>query len=380
MAHLQVIILGGGFGGLAAAHRLRERLGDHVAITLVDRRSTFMMGLRILWTIVGRGDRPSGTRALDALSRKGIRVLRAGVTAIDPLRKQVVTTAGTVTGDALIVALGAELRPDLLPGYDPTGSNLYDLDEAERIAARVDGIDRGRIGIGILGAPYKCPPAPYEAAFLVEAALRQRGVRNRVDIEVFTPLPFSLPVAGRAMSGLVEEMLAARGIGFLPARTATAVEGREVVFGAERRAYDLLLAVPPHRAPSVVKESGLTLGEWIRPDRHTCEIPDWLNVFAVGDVTEVPTPSGMTLPKAGVFAEAMGRTAAEVIADRFAGGGAPVYDGAGFCFVETGDELATAVRGNFYATPEPAVEFAPPSRDALAEKRAFEATRLTAWF
>ncbi len=381
MASVQCLVLGGGFGGVAAAHRLRERMGDRAAITLVDRRGSFMMGLRILSVMAGEADRATGTRPLTRLAAKGIRYLRDDVTAIDPGQKTVTTTSATLRYDALVVALGAELRPDLVPGYEPVASNLYDPEQVEAIAARIASIERGRIGIGILGAPYKCPPAPFEAAFLLDDLLRRRGVRDRVEVEVFTPQPSSLPVAGTAVCAEVEGRLAARRIMFYPNRKGVAVEGRDVVFEKERRSYDILIGVPPHRAPAVVKASGLATGEWIRhKDRHTCET-EHPQVFAVGDITETPLANGLMLPKAGVFAEAHGFVAAEVIADRFAGhDSATRFDGHGYCYLETGDGMATFIRGNFFASPEPAIEVGDPSGDTLKDKRDFEASRLAAWF
>jgi len=381
LAPVQVVILGGGFGGLAAAHRLRARLGERAAITLVDRRDWFMMGLRILWTVAGRATRAGGTRSLTAVRGHGIRYVQDQVQGIDMDRKTVTTSGGTLVYDALVVALGAELRPDLVPGYRAEGSNLYDPEQAEAIAARVASVTSGRVGIGILGVPYKCPPAPYEAAFLIDDLLRARGVRDRVALEVFTPQPSSLPVAGPAACAAVEGRLAERGIAFLPGRKVVAVEGGEVVFERDRRAYDLLIGVPPHRAPASVKASGLTTGEWVRlADLATCETAA-PGVFAVGDVTEVPLANGMMLPKAGVFAEAQGLAAADAIADRLAGVGAGArFDGVGHCFVEVGGEMATAVRGRFLETPEPVIDIAEPSARTLEEKRAFEAARLEAWF
>jgi sulfide:quinone oxidoreductase len=159
-----------------------------------------------------------------------------------------------------------------------------------------------------------------------------------------------------------------------------ALEGREVVFDGERRAYDLFIGVPPHRAPRVVKEGGLTTGEWIRPDPGTCATA-WPRVFAVGDVTEMPLANGMVLPKAGVFAEAQGIVAAEHLADTLAGRTAEqAFDGRGFCFIETGGGIATAVQGQFFAEPAPIVDVAAPNAGTLDEKRTFEAARLAAWF
>jgi len=380
MATAQCVVLGGGFAGVAAAHRLKERLGESADVTLVDRRGAFMMGLRILSVVIGAADRATGTRPLESLARKGIRYVQDQVTAIDLNQRTVATGSSTLHYDVLIVALGAELRPDLVAGYAPTGSNLYDPDQAETIGARLASIERGRIGIGILGLPYKCPPAPYEAAYLIDDLLRRRGVRDHVELEVFTPQPSSLPVAGAAACAEIEGRLAARRIGFFTNRKVASIEGREVVFEKDHRSYDLLLTVPPHRAPAVVKASGLASGEWIRPDPRTCATAS-PGVFAGGDVTEMPLANGMMLPKAGVFAEAQGYVAADRAADLLAGREARSgFDGKGFCFIETGEGMATAVRGDFYASPAPQVQVAEPSAQTLDEKRQFEASRLAAWF
>lgn len=381
MAEAQCVVLGGGFGGIAAARRLRERLGERARVTLVDRRSHFVMGLRLLWAAAGLADLDAGRRPLAALERRGVRVVQDEVVGLDLDRRAVALGSGTrLAYDGLIVALGAELRPDEVPGYDPTGSSLYDPEQTPAIAARLAAITGGRVGIGILGVPYKCPPAPYEAAFLVDDLLRRRGVRAAVAVEVFTPQPMALPVAGRDASRMVEQMLAEREIAFFPGRPVQGIEAREVVFAGERRAYDLLLGVAPHRAPRVLAQAGLLAGAWVRPDPETCATAA-AGVYAVGDVTEIPLANGMMLPKAGVFAEAQGVVAADHLA-AWLGGPPPEhrFDGVGVCFVEAGGGRAVAMRGRFFASPEPAVAVEAPSERALDEKRGFEADRLAAWF
>ncbi|MGH2400122.1 MAG: FAD-dependent oxidoreductase, partial [bacterium] len=170
------MILGGGFGGITAALELRRSLnGDHV-ITLVDRRPSFMMGLRKLWVLTGRGTPGDGTRPLSALSTKGITLRQATVTNIDPASRSVTTDMGTLVYDHLVIALGAESRPDLVPGFSSAVFNLYDAADVERLAARVKSFAAGRVVIGILGVPYKCPPAPYEAALLLHDLFEQRGL------------------------------------------------------------------------------------------------------------------------------------------------------------------------------------------------------------
>jgi len=348
-------------------------------VVLVERKDRFFMGFRKLWVLVGRGDYGAGARPLDGIRRHGATWLRAELVAIDPHSRRVRTTAGELRWDFLIVALGAELRPDLVPGF-PHALNLYDPTEVERRAQEVLKFRAGRLVVGIFGVPYKCPPAPYEAAMLLEDHFRRVGVRDRVELVAFTPQPSSLPMVGAAGCATLEGWLAERGIRFEPLRQVRHVEPQAVVFENGSLEFDLLLGVPPHRPPRVVGESGLGAEDgWIRPDPATLRT-SFENVFAVGDVTEIPMANGMPLPKAGVFAEAQGRVAARHILHALGLGPDPEpFDGVGYCFIEVGGGRATKVGGRFLASPAPAVEIAQPDERALVEKQAFERERLEAW-
>src|SRR3972149_5555365 len=196
MALPRVLILGAGFGGLAAATTLRRAAGDRVDLLVVDAVPAFMMGLRKLWLLDGRGTRAEGTRDRRTLPARAIPCRQGKVAAIDLAGRWVAVDGDRLLYDYLIVALGAEPRLDLIPGGVAGAYNLYSPDEAEALGRRLSDFDRGRILIAIAGLPYKCPPAPYEAAFIIEAMLRRAGRRSSVEIEVITPQPMSLPVAG----------------------------------------------------------------------------------------------------------------------------------------------------------------------------------------
>jgi len=375
----RVLILGGGFGGIAAAHRLRQKLSPGDEIILVDRRAHFMVGFRKTWALVGESPLEAGQRPLAALARHGIQVIQGTISAIDPAARAAEVEGRRIEADALIVALGAELAPEQVTGFSSHALNVYDPQEIPRIAAALREFRGRRVVVGIFGAPYKCPPAPYEMALLVKDAFRARGVDAA--LEVFTPQPMSLPILGQAGCNVVEGRLAENGITFLPNRKATAVEAGEIVFANERRAYDLLLGVPPHRCPAPVAQSGLTNGgAWVRPNPRTLETK-FPGVYAVGDSVEILTADGKPLPKAGVFAEAMGEVAAERIAATF-GGREPeaTFTGEGGCYLEIGGGQAMMVQGAFLAEPAPQVTLTEPSRHYVEEKRSFEATRLQTWF
>ena len=375
----RVLILGGGFGGIAAARRLRERLRPEDEITLVDRRATFMVGFRKTWALVGESTLEAGQRPLAALEGQGIRIQQGSITAIDPAARAAEVDGRRMEADALVVALGAELAPEQVPGFSSNAYNVYDPNDLPRTSVALQAFAGGRVTVGIFGAPYKCPPAPYEMALLVNGFFRARGIKAA--LEVFTPQPMSLPVLGRAGCDSIEGRLEAEGITFLPNHKATAVEPGEVVFANGPRPFDLLLGVPPHRCPSVVRESGLTDGgSWVRVNPQSMETGH-PNVYAVGDMVEFPMADGKPLPKAGVFAEAMGQVAADRISAAFAGQEAEtIFTGEGGCFLEVGKGQAMMVQGSFLAEPAPQVTLTEPSRAYLEQKRAFEAERLQTWF
>ena len=376
----RVLILGGGFGGVAAANRLRRLLQPDDEIVLVDRRSHFMMGFRKTSAVVGHQPMESGMRPLAALEKKGIRVVAADVTRIDPDARAAEAGGERIEADAMIVALGAETVPGAVPGLREHGINVYSTDDVPRAALALEALDAGRLAIGIFGVPYKCSPAPYELALLAQERLRERG--SRATVTVFTPQPMSIPIIGKAGCASIEDRLAGQGIEFRPDSKAERVEeGRAVIAGGGEVPFDVLFAVPPHRAPQVVVDAGLAeQGGWVKVKPRTLET-SFDGVYAVGDVTAIPMANKQPMPKAGVFAEGEGIVVAERIAARLAGlDQDTLFDGEGFCFLEIGNGEAMYVRGNFLAEPEPDVELTPPSRQALEEKARFERERLDEWF
>ena len=336
------------------------------------------MGLRKNCAVLDPGALRAGDRPLALLAERGIRVVTGTIGAIHPAERAAQVDGASFEGDALIVALGAERDPDRVPGFREHAVDVYDLTQGDRARTAVEAFSGGRLVIGIFGAPYPCPPAPFELAMLLTERLRSRGIDDA--IEVFSPLPLSLPILGQAGCGSFESRLEGAGVAFLRDHVATAVDDGAVVFDRSRRPFEVLLGVPPHRVPPVVAQSGLTGGgPWVKVEPRTLET-DQPGVYAIGDVTAIPLANGQMLPKAGAFAQAQG----EVVAARIAatlGGGQPTatFAGDGACFLETGGGMAAMVTGGFLADP-PAVRLTDPSPEHFAAKRAFERERLEAWF
>lgn len=377
----RTLILGGGFGGLTVATELERSLGPEHEVVLVDRKEHFSMGLRKLWELVGHATIADGSRSRDALRDRGIRVIRGEIERIDPHARSALVGEETIDADQLVVALGAVSRPDLVPGLSGNGHDVWDTAGVPGATEALACFDGGRILVLIAGAPYPCPPAPYECAIHVHEHLRDRGLRARSEIGVATVQPLLMPNAGREGSQWMGAQLTERGIEHRVGCKIERVDPGRVVLADGDLEFDLLVAVPPQRAPQVVKESGLTgEGEWISVDPATLETSH-SNVFAIGDVTQIPLANGLPLPKAGVIAELEGmRVAAAIAADLRGGENPPPFDGTGACFIEMGTASAALVHGNWYAVPEPQVSIEEPDAAHAAEKRSFESERLERWF
>ena len=280
-----------------------------------------------------------------------------------------------------MVALGAEPRPDLVPGLAEHAHNVWDAGGVPALRSALERLRGGRIAVVIAGVPYTCPPAPYECAMLLDDHLRERGLRERTRITVATVQPMLLPNAGKEGSAWLAGELEARGIDFEVGRKIERFAPGRVVFADAELEADLVIAVPPHRAPAVVRESGLAgEGGWIRVDPSTLATA-WANVFAVGDVTAIRLANGLPLPKAGVMAELEGqRVAAAIAADVRGEAPPPGFDGKGFCFLEVGKAAAALIQGDFFAAPEPRITLGETSAEHAAEKHRFESERLGRWF
>jgi sulfide:quinone oxidoreductase len=375
----RVLILGGGFGGIAAAHRLKEKLGEHVEVILVDRRPYFMVGFRKSWALIGESTLEAGQRPIGSLSRIGVDVRQGNVDLIIPQEKAAVIDGEKIEADALIVALGAELTPGAVTGFTEYAFNVYDSTDIPRAEKALSEFKGGRVVVGIFGAPYKCSPAPYEMAILLNEKFKAKGVK--ASLEVFSPQPKSLPILDGESCDSFESRLEGHGIAFHPNHKATAIEAGKVLFENKHIEFDLLLGVPPHKAPAVVRESGLVgASGWVEIDPRTTET-SFKDVYAVGDLTQVVLANKKPLPKAGLFAELMGETAAERIASVF-NGQAPdaTFSGEGGCYLEVGNGEAMMVKGSFLAEPEPLVSLTESSTGYLEEKRKFETSRLEKWF
>lgn len=379
-----ILVLGGGIGGVVVATRLRKQLPRQHRVVLIERQQECVFAPSFLWLMTGQRTRKNISRTLQKLQRLGVELVYGEVDQINPEQRMVMVNNQEYSGDYLVIALGAELAPEMIPGLADAGHNLYSLAGVEELRDTRHAVTAGRIVVLISGMPFKCPAAPYEATMLLESDCRKRGIRDRVTIDLYSPEPGPMGVAGPIVSQQVRQMVESKGINYHPEHAVVRVDAdaKRIEFaGGVTAGYDLLVYIPPHRAPRVVSKAGLT-GEsgWVPVDRETLltKFPD---VYAIGDVTGIMLSMGKPLPKAGVFAHGE----AEVVADNLiysitGKGSSRSYAGHGECFIEIGDGKAGFGSGNFFAEPAPQIKLRRPGFLLHLGKVAFEKYWLFKWF
>ena len=309
-----VVILGAGFAGLELSSRLSAELADEVRVTMIDRNDGFTFGFSKLDILFGRADAAAVKLLYREIAKPGVEFRQETITAIDPAARHVTTDGGEYDADILAVALGAEYDIAATPGLAEGGHEFYSIPGAERLRDALPSFDGGTILLAILGQPFKCPPAPFEGAFLLHDQLVERGVRDRTQLRVLAPMSRPVPVTEEVSQRFLDE-LAERDIEFTPQTNVVAVDAaakEAVLESGDRIAYDLFIGVPIHRVPAVVAESGLAPEGWITVDRDTLLTP-FPDVYGAGDCVALP------MAKAGVFAENAAGFVADHIAARLRG-------------------------------------------------------------
>jgi sulfide:quinone oxidoreductase len=361
-----IVVLGGGVGGIVAANEIRRQLPAAHRVVLMEKDAQHAFAPSFLWLMTGDREPEQIRRPLAGLLRRGVELVQAEVIGIDPAHRKVRTGATEIAYDHLLVALGADLFPEAIPGLASASHTFFTFDGAARLRDTLKAFSGGRIAVVVSAMPYKCPGAPHEGAMLIADYFRRRGLSAKVEIHLFTPEPQPMPVAGPQLGEAVRGMLESKGIEFHPLHKLNAVDpgARELIFDAGQRVtYDLLVAVPPHRAPKAVVEAGLTnQAGWIPVDPHTLGT-NQDGVYAIGDVTAIPIPGRwkpdvpLMLPKAGVFAHAQAEVVAQrIVAEVTGRHSEAMFCGDGYCMLEAGEDLAGFAFGNFFAEPAPNVQ------------------------
>jgi len=316
----QIVVLGGGSGGVVAAANLGRKLGDKHDVILIDKRLDHVFMPAFLFVMVGERQPQDISRSLKQLEKHNVRFVQAEVSGIDPDLQQVELHNQKIDYDYLIVSLGMQIRPDLIPGFTEASIHPWELDGAVRLRDALASFKEGRIVVGVPLGPYRCPPAPYETQWMLDSYFKKRGIRDRVQIEYFTRDP---EPAGERRNPLVwmDDESRRRNIKQHYEFVVRSIDPEaKVVSGLYKYniPYDLLIMIPPHRPVQVLFDCGLADTEsGIRVDYETLRTK-WDNVFAIGDCADMPAS------KSGGVAHQEADILAHNLTVRITGKGSPI--------------------------------------------------------
>lgn len=375
-----ILILGGGFGGLEVATSLRTQCDDSVNITLIDKKEFFIIGFTKFDLMFGRRA-PEDIKHYYADLNDGIEFVKDEVEKLDPEYNSVVTSNGTYSYDYLVISLGVKMHRDAIPGFKEGGYSFYSFKQAQKLHPIIEDFDSGTILISIFENPYQCPPAPYEAALQLHDLYSKKGTRSNITIKMLAPSPIPLPIAPTASVSLIE-LLDSHDIEFLAKHRVTALDKENkqaIIEGQEPMNYDLFMGVPIHRPPAVILDSPFGKDGWIRPNPENLRT-EFDNVYAIGDVTHIPA-GDFAVPKTGAFAEDAAKTVVLDLLNRINNESNVVkYKAMGACFVEVGSGQVAKVQGNILGGTEPELNFLTASEEYRADKVEFETSRIKKWF
>jgi sulfide:quinone oxidoreductase len=371
----KVLVLGAGFGGLELSSILSEELGNDLDLTLIDKNDSFFFGFSKFDVMFGHKTADAVRIQYRNIVKPGVTFKQEAVTAIDPAAKRVTTNKAAYEADVLVIALGADYDISHTPGLAEGGNEFYSFAGVEKLREVLSTFQKGRVLLGVTSTPFKCPPAPSEAALLTHDYLLKRGIRSECEISLVMPFGIPIPPSPETSKALLQAF-SERGISFVPDRLVRSLDASHrvaILDDGSEMPYDLFLGIPKHRVPQVVADSGLTEDGWIPVDTKTLKTK-FENVYAVGDVNSVGTP------KAGVFAEGAARTvAAQIIAQARSTDQPAGYRGVGSCYIEFGAQRVGKVEVEFLAGP-PTGTYTEASEELAKDKVLFGSTRRAKWF
>ncbi len=371
---LRVVVLGAGFGGLELSSILSETIGDNLDLTLIDQNDSFYFGFSKLDIMFGHKKPDEVKISYSSIVKPGVRFCKETITAIDPVTKTVTTQNGAYEADVLVVALGANYDIDATPGLAEYGNEYYTFEGATTLRDVIPQFKKGHAIVGVCGAPFKCPPAPSEAALMLHDYLTRAGVRDACAISLVIPYGSPIPPSPDSSKALIKAF-EERNIQFIPQHKVASLRAKTALLddGTELH-FDLFLGIPKHVAPDVVLQSGLAENGWIRVDRQNL-MTKFPGVYAIGDVTSVGTP------KAGVFAEGAAKIAGAAIIAKYNGNeNEAAYTGAGSCYIEFGKGEVARVDVDFFSGPKPFGIHQEASEALVIDKEHFGSSRKARWF
>jgi sulfide:quinone oxidoreductase len=355
MRHM--LILGGGTAGTIMANKLANALDEREwRITVVDGTEEHYYQPGFLFVPFGIYRMRDIVRPRRQYLPGNLRFILSSIDHIDPKRKSVTLGNGEVLRyDCLIIATGADIHPEQVEGlfdeeWGRTKFDFYTPRGAERLSQFLKGWQGGKLVVSVAEMPIKCPVAPLEFLFLADAYFTERGMRDKVELHLVTPLSgaFTKPVSSRALG----EFLDRKGISVTPDFGLARVDNEEkklVAWDDTEVNYDLLVSIPTNMGDPCIARSGMGNElNFVPTNRHTLEAEGVEDIFVIGDASNVPAS------KAGSVAHFESEVLFENILEHIDGRPPRAhFDGHANCFIESGFGKGLLIDFNYETEPLP---------------------------
>ncbi len=317
-----ILVLGGGIGGISIARELSRKIGNEDGINLAkilvfEKEKQSLFAPSLTWMMVGKREEKQIYGDLSNVELGGIEVIHGEIESIDPENRTVTSNDTEYKGDYMVISLGTKLTD--VHGLGQYGHNFYSPSGASSFYEDLKRFDGGEIAIVVSSLPHKSPVAPYEAALLIDDFVREKEIRHKTGISLYTPETKPMDFASKEISDKVRQLMKEKGINYRPEHELISTGENSLIFATPddetaEATFDLLAFSPKHTTPDIIQEAGLTGNSgWVEVDQQTlqtqCE-----NVYAIGDIISLPIGEGKKMPKAGVFAQYQADTVAHNIA------------------------------------------------------------------
>jgi len=352
------LILGGGTAGTMVANKMANILDSNEwRIQLVDKDESHFYQPGFLFIPFGLYKPEDVIKPKKNLVNKKVEIIFADIEAIEAEANKVHLRGKemAIPYDVLVIATGCEIRPDQIEGMLNGGwheniHDFYTFGGASALSKHLESWEGGQLVLNVAEMPIKCPVAPLEFLFMADWFFSERGMRDKVDLVLATPLSgaFTKPLA----SAKLGELLASKGIQVEADFNIGEVDSsKQVIRSWDERdiPYDLLITVPTNMGAKAIERSGM--GDelnFVPTNKNTLQSKNWENVWVIGDAGDVPAS------KAGSVAHFMLDVLVENIERQIKGlDPKPDFDGHANCFIETGYERGVLIDFNYEVEPLP---------------------------
>jgi sulfide:quinone oxidoreductase len=353
----KILILGAGTAGTIMANKLRNKLNKtEWEITLVDREDIHYYQPGFLFIPFGSYGKKDVVKPIHKYLPSGVTLIKKDIQKVEPsLNKVLLAGDETLTYDILIIASGAQIKPDETAGlkdklWQKGIFDFYTLEGALALHDYFKNWKGGKLVMAITEMPFKCPVAPIEFVCLADAFFTKKGIRQNVEITLVTPLPgaFTKPIATQMLSKVLSE----KKIDIIPDFYIEHIDNdnRKLVSYDEKEVpFDVLAIVLLNKGADFIGTSGL--GDdlnFVPVNKQTLQHQEFRNIFAIGDAAAVPAS------KAGSVAHFEADVLLENIMNTIQGKELEAkFDGHSNCYIETGYGKAALIDFNYETEPLP---------------------------